>query len=64
MSKIRGAIVVDMDRCKGCALCVEACPQNVIAMARKVKCQITKEWGMSDAFYKAPNGKYYKSKKL
>ena len=33
-------------------------------MARKVKCQITKEWGMSDDFYKAPNGKYYKSKKL
>ena len=33
-------------------------------MARKVKCQITKEWGMSDVFYKAPNGKYYKSQKL
>ena len=33
-------------------------------MARKVKCQITKEWGTSDTFYKAPNGKYYKSKKL
>ena len=36
MSKIRGAIVVDMDRCKGCALCVEACPQDVIALAKKV----------------------------
>ena len=36
MSKIKGAIVVDMDRCKGCALCVEACPQNVIALAKKV----------------------------
>ena len=33
-------------------------------MARKVKCQITKEEGMSDVFYKAPNGKYYKSQKL
>lgn len=36
MSKIRGAIVVDMDRCKGCALCVEACPKDVIALAKKV----------------------------
>lgn len=33
-------------------------------MARKVKCQITKEEGTSDVFYKAPNGKYYKSQKL
>lgn len=33
-------------------------------MARKVKCQITKEWGTSETFYKAPNGKYYKSQKL
>jgi hypothetical protein len=33
-------------------------------MARKVKCQITKEWGTSDTFYKAPNDKYYKSQKL
>ena len=36
MSKLRGAIVVDTNRCKGCALCVEACPKDVIAMAKKV----------------------------
>jgi len=36
VSKIKGAIVVDEVRCKGCALCVEACPQGVIALAKKV----------------------------
>ncbi len=30
-------------------------------MGRKVKCQITHEVGDSADFYKAPNGKYYKS---
>ena len=35
MSKIKGAIVVDTERCKGCALCVEACPYDVIALAEK-----------------------------
>ncbi len=35
MSKIKGAIVVNTDRCKGCQLCVVACPQEVIAIAQK-----------------------------
>ena len=35
MSKIKGAIVVNTERCKGCALCVEACPKDVIALAEK-----------------------------
>lgn len=33
-------------------------------MARKVKCALTKEPGTSDTFYKADNGKYYKSKEI
>lgn len=35
MSKIKGAIVIDTNRCKGCVLCVEACPKDVIALAAK-----------------------------
>ena len=37
MNKTIGAIVVDVDRCKGCTLCVVACPKQVIDLAaRKV----------------------------
>ena len=36
MAKLKGAIVIDTTRCKGCVLCVEACPQDVIALAGKV----------------------------
>ncbi len=36
MGKIKGAIVVNTDRCKGCALCVVACPKGVMALTRKV----------------------------
>ena len=36
MAKIKGAIVVNKDRCKGCQLCVVACPANVLAMSKQV----------------------------
>ncbi len=36
MAKVSGAIVVDIERCKGCELCVEACPTDVIRMEKKV----------------------------
>lgn len=35
MMKMQGAIVVNTDRCKGCALCVQACPNDVITLAEK-----------------------------
>lgn len=37
MSKMKGAIVINLERCKGCTLCIVACPKNVISVAaRKV----------------------------
>ncbi|MCH7656939.1 MAG: ferredoxin family protein [Bacteroidetes bacterium] len=36
MAKIKGAIVVDIDGCKGCGLCIEACPVEVISLSDNV----------------------------
>ncbi len=36
MAKIRGAVVVDVERCKGCVICVNACPTNVLSMSKDV----------------------------
>ena len=35
MAKINGAMVVDTERCKGCNLCVVACPLNVLDLQKK-----------------------------
>lgn len=35
MAKMKGAIVVNTERCKGCSLCVVACPLNLIQLADK-----------------------------
>lgn len=32
MAKFKGAIVVDTEHCKGCSLCVVACPTHVIEL--------------------------------
>lgn len=32
MAKVFGAITVDRERCKGCDLCVVACPFDVLAL--------------------------------
>ena len=36
MAKVKGAIVVDIEKCKGCEVCVPACPTNVIQLAEEV----------------------------
>ena len=35
MAKSKGAVVVDTERCKGCNLCVVACPLDVLALSAK-----------------------------
>ena len=36
MAKIRGSIVIDTEKCKGCEICVISCPTKVIEMAKEV----------------------------
>lgn len=36
MAKVRGAITVNTVRCKGCNLCVVACPCDTLALAADV----------------------------
>jgi len=36
MAKVRGVIIVDIERCKGCEVCVGACPTDVIAISSEV----------------------------
>jgi 2-oxoglutarate ferredoxin oxidoreductase subunit delta len=36
MAKVKGAVVVDEDKCKGCNLCVVACPQKVLGLTKEV----------------------------
>ncbi len=36
MAKIKGTIIVDTERCKGCGVCTTACPLNVLGMSTEV----------------------------
>ena len=36
MAKIRGAVTVDNERCKGCELCVYTCDKQVLGMSSAV----------------------------
>jgi 2-oxoglutarate ferredoxin oxidoreductase subunit delta len=36
MAKIKGTVVIDTGRCKGCDLCVVACPVDVLILGKEV----------------------------
>ena len=35
MTLTRGTVVIDEEACKGCDLCVDACPPRVLVMTKK-----------------------------
>ncbi|MBQ3691601.1 MAG: 4Fe-4S binding protein [Bacteroidales bacterium] len=36
MAKVRGAVVIDKEKCKGCGLCVETCKFQVLQLSQQV----------------------------
>ncbi|MEF9950825.1 MAG: 4Fe-4S dicluster domain-containing protein [Mucinivorans sp.] len=36
MAKIQGTIVVDIENCKGCGVCVSVCPTKALALCGEV----------------------------
>jgi len=36
MAKVKGAVVVDKEKCKGCELCVVSCPTQTLALNEQV----------------------------
>ena len=39
MASVRGTITIDMETCKGCELCVEACPQDSLELSKEINKQ-------------------------
>lgn len=35
MAKVKGAVTIDINRCKGCDLCVVACPTDTLLLQSK-----------------------------
>ena len=35
MAKVKGAIVVDIERCKGCGVCTVNCAQKVVELSKQ-----------------------------
>jgi 2-oxoglutarate ferredoxin oxidoreductase subunit delta len=33
MAKVQGDIIIDVQRCKGCELCIDACPEETLSLS-------------------------------
>jgi len=36
MAKALGDVVIDIERCKGCELCIDACPEETLGLFEKI----------------------------
>ncbi len=36
MANVLGEIIIDIERCKGCELCTEACPEEAIVLSKYI----------------------------
>ena len=36
MAKAIGEIIIDIEKCKGCELCIEACPEQTLSLTEKI----------------------------
>jgi 2-oxoglutarate ferredoxin oxidoreductase subunit delta len=39
MATVRGTVEIDIETCKGCELCIEACPQESLALSKEINKQ-------------------------
>ena len=50
MAKVKGAVVVDTEQCKGCDLCVVACPSDVLSLSKETNAK-----GYNYSFMSSPD---------
>lgn len=36
MAKVKGDVLINIEICKGCELCIDACPEDVLALADRI----------------------------
>jgi 2-oxoglutarate ferredoxin oxidoreductase subunit delta len=39
MATVRGTVTLDIETCKGCELCIDACPQESLALSKEINKQ-------------------------
>jgi 2-oxoglutarate ferredoxin oxidoreductase subunit delta len=39
MASVRGTVEINLETCKGCELCIDACPQESLAMSKEINKQ-------------------------